>query len=241
MGCRRVEAPASRRKAPAWPHGLPRCPADELRNNRQKICSPPDFVEDPTKAGLKLLEYCSEVGGGMGWQLGGRMRMVPFWLGSAQLLQGRMQHAVPASWHGGRMLSGLLCAPDGAAVAPRLLSPPGPTVTRASPVPCPQPAPTPGDTYVNVTLEFVDACNKDKPTKLTIQGLVRQCEAGGQAQNPLLQPWQADSVKVAVQPLPPNCECAGGPCLVFPCLAAGWLHDDAAGSVSAASPSLASL
>lgn len=79
-----------------------------------------------------------------------------------------------------------------------------------------QAAPTPGDTYVNVTLQFVDSCNKDKPTKLTIQGLVRQCEAGGQAQDPLLQPWQADSVKVAVQAVPPNCECAAfARCLVL--------------------------
>lgn len=41
-------------------------PADELRNNRQKVCSPPDFVQDPAKAGLKLQQYCTEVrwGGG---------------------------------------------------------------------------------------------------------------------------------------------------------------------------------
>lgn len=52
----------------------------------------------------------------------------------------------------------------------------------------------------------MDACNKDKPTKLTIQALQRQCEVDGKAQDPLLQPWQADSIKIAVQPLPPNCE-----------------------------------
>ena len=68
---------------------------------------------------------------------------------------------------------------------------------------------TPGDTYVNVTGEFVDTCNKDKLTKITIQALVRQCQQNGTAQNPLLQPWQADSVKIVVQPLPANCESAG--------------------------------
>jgi hypothetical protein len=37
------------------------CSADELRNNRQKICGPPDFVEDPGKAGFKVLELCTLV------------------------------------------------------------------------------------------------------------------------------------------------------------------------------------
>jgi hypothetical protein len=35
--------------------------ADELRNNRQKICGPPDFVEEPAKAGFKVLELCTLV------------------------------------------------------------------------------------------------------------------------------------------------------------------------------------
>ena len=36
-------------------------PADELRNNRQKTCGPPDFVEDPAKAGFKVLKLCTLV------------------------------------------------------------------------------------------------------------------------------------------------------------------------------------
>lgn len=94
-------------------------------------------------------------------------------------------------------------------------APPTPTHTPAAPLlplPCrPQPSPTvPTDTRINVTLQFVDACKDDKPTQITIQAVQRQCEAGGAAQNPLLQPWQADSVQVAVQAPPPNCEPAGG-------------------------------
>lgn len=91
---------------------------------------------------------------------------------------------------------------------------PPPRRARCFPPLPPQPGATPGDTAVNVTLQFVDACNKDKKTPLTIQALVRQCAAaaaGGPPQNPLLQPWQSDSVKIEVVPaVPSNFTCPAG-------------------------------
>lgn len=72
---------------------------------------------------------------------------------------------------------------------------------------CTAPGALPSDTYTNVTLTFKNTCKDGNPEqKLQLDALVRQC-AGG---DPTLQPWAADSVRVALEPLPDNFTCPAG-------------------------------
>jgi hypothetical protein len=58
---------------------------------------------------------------------------------------------------------------------------------------------------VNATFRFKNSCSGGSPeTELREEVLVKQCPG----QDPLLQPWAAASVSVAVQARPANCESA---------------------------------
>jgi hypothetical protein len=65
------------------------------------------------------------------------------------------------------------------------------------------------DMFVNVTVRFKDSCTGGIPeAELREEVLVKQCPG----QDPLLQPWAADSVIVAVQARPANCGCTAACC-----------------------------
>lgn len=71
-----------------------------------------------------------------------------------------------------------------------------------------QPGTAPTDTYVNLTATFKNTCKGGDPQqRLDLRALLRTCSG----QDPLLQPWAADSVDVALEPLPANCGCTLGP------------------------------
>lgn len=70
-----------------------------------------------------------------------------------------------------------------------------------------QPGTAPTDTYANLTATFKNACKGGDPEqRLSLQALLHTCPG----QDPTLQPWEADSVEVAVEPLPANCEPSWG-------------------------------
>ena len=202
----------ARRLAPPRP-----CSADELRNNRQKICGPPDFVEEPAKAGFKVLELCTLV----------RQARAPpsrcccraTARSATAVCAGACTgcscallapHYVKAKCTGLGCRKQLRCFTDSSRVSPPahrralLLRMPLPPPPLPPPPAMLQPGLNPEDTFVNATFRFKNSCSGGSPeTELREEVLVKQCPG----QDPLLQPWAADSVSVAVQARPANCEC----------------------------------